>query len=95
MSFRHAQWGAGNWSFFAKVTKGLRKRDSPDALLALDEALTRVAAVEPQAAKLVHFRYCAGQTMSACADLLRFSLRSARRLWAYAKAWLLQELERD
>jgi RNA polymerase sigma factor (TIGR02999 family) len=64
-------------------------------LLALDEALTRLAAVEPQAAELVHLRYFAGQTMSTAADLLGLSLRSTHRLWAYAKAWLLQELERD
>jgi RNA polymerase sigma factor (TIGR02999 family) len=66
-----------------------------DDLLALDEALSRLAAVEPQAAELVHLRYFAGQTMSAAADLLGISLRSTHRLWAYAKAWLLQELERD
>jgi len=65
------------------------------ALLALDEALTRLAAVEPQAAELVHLRYFAGQTMGAAADLLGLSLRGAHRLWAYARAWLLQELERD
>jgi RNA polymerase sigma factor (TIGR02999 family) len=64
-------------------------------LLALDEALTRLAAVEPQAAELVHLRYFAGQTMPAAADLLGLSLRSAHRLWAYARAWLLRELERD
>jgi RNA polymerase sigma factor (TIGR02999 family) len=69
--------------------------ERPDDLLALDEALTRLAAVEPQAAELVHLRYFAGQTMSAAADLLGLSLRSTHRLWAYAKAWLLQELERD
>jgi RNA polymerase sigma factor (TIGR02999 family) len=67
----------------------------PEDLLALDEALTRLAAVEPQAAELVHLRYFAGQTMKDAADLLSLSLRSAHRLWAYAKAWLLQELERD
>jgi RNA polymerase sigma factor (TIGR02999 family) len=67
----------------------------PDDLLALDEALTRLAAVEPQAAELVRLRYFAGQTMSAAADLLGLSLRSTHRLWAYAKAWLLEELERD
>ena len=69
--------------------------ERPDDLLALDEALTRLAAVEPQAAELIHLRYFAGQTMSEAADLLGLSLRSAHRLWAYAKAWLLQELERD
>ena len=67
----------------------------PDGLLALDEVLTRLAAVEPQAAELVHLRYFAGQTMSASADLLGLSPRSTHRLWAYAKAWLLQELGRD
>ena len=65
----------------------------PDELLALDEALPRLAAVEPQAAELVHFRYFGGQTMSEAANLLGLSLRSTHRLWAYAKAWLLQELE--
>lgn len=69
--------------------------ERPDNLLALDEALTRLADVEPQAAELVHLRYFAGQTMSGAADLLGLSLRSTHRLWAYAKAWLLQELERD
>src|SRR5262249_3649163 len=44
--------------------------ERPDDLLALDEALTRLAAVEPQAAELVHLRFFAGQTMSAAADLL-------------------------
>ena len=67
----------------------------PDELLALDEALPRLAAVEPQAAELVHFRYFGGQTMSEAANLLGLSLRSTHRLWAYAKAWLLQELEQN
>jgi RNA polymerase sigma factor (TIGR02999 family) len=69
--------------------------EPPDELLSLDEALTRLAAVEPQAAELVNFRYFGGQTMSASAELLGLSLRSTHRLWAYAKAWLLQELKRD
>jgi RNA polymerase sigma factor (TIGR02999 family) len=69
--------------------------ERPDELLALDEALTRLAAVEPQAAELVQLRYFAGQNMSGSAELLGLSLRSTHRLWAYAKAWLLQELERD
>ena len=69
--------------------------ERPEALLALDEALTRLAAVEPQAAELVHLRYFAGQNLKAAADLLGLSLRSTNRLWAYAKAWLLAELERD
>jgi RNA polymerase sigma factor (TIGR02999 family) len=69
--------------------------ERPADLLALDETLTRLADVEPQAAELVHLRYFAGLTMGDAADLLGLSLRSTHRLWAYAKAWLLHELERD
>jgi len=69
--------------------------DLTDNLLALDEALTKLAAVEPQAAELVHLRYFAGQSMITSAELLGMSLRSTHRLWAYAKAWLLQELAQD
>jgi RNA polymerase sigma factor (TIGR02999 family) len=73
----------------------LASPERPEDLLALDEALSRLATVEPEAAELVHLRYFAGQTMTAAADLLGLSLRSTHRLWAYAKAWLLHELERD
>jgi DNA-directed RNA polymerase specialized sigma24 family protein len=69
--------------------------ERPDNLLALDEALKRLAVAEPAAAKLVHLRYFAGLTMNDAASLLGLSLRSANRLWAYAKAWLLQELEQN
>jgi RNA polymerase sigma factor (TIGR02999 family) len=73
----------------------LASQKRPDDLIALDEALTRLAAVDPQAAELVHLRYFAGQTMNTAAKVLGLSLRSTHRLWAYAKAWLLQDLERD
>jgi len=66
--------------------------ERPDNLLALEEALKKLAVVEPQAAELVNLRYFAGQTMNDAAELLGLSLRSAHRLWAYTKAWLLQEL---
>jgi RNA polymerase sigma factor (TIGR02999 family) len=64
-----------------------------DELLALNEAIDRLAAVEPQAAELVQLRYFAGFTMDEAAKLLGMSLRSAHRLWAYTKAWLLQDLQ--
>lgn len=66
-----------------------------EQILALDEALSRLAAVEPQAAELVHLRYFAGQSMGEAAELLGLSQRSAQRLWAYARSWLLQELRQD
>ncbi|MGA2257314.1 MAG: ECF-type sigma factor [Thermoguttaceae bacterium] len=66
-----------------------------DKLLAVDAALERLVAVEPQAAQLVQLRYFAGCTMNEAADLLGMPLRSANRLWAYAKAWLLRDLRPD
>jgi RNA polymerase sigma factor (TIGR02999 family) len=61
-------------------------------LLALDEALTRLAAVNPQAAQLVQLRYFAGLPIPEAAPILGISPRSADRLWAYARAWLHQEI---
>jgi RNA polymerase sigma factor (TIGR02999 family) len=61
-------------------------------LLALDAALDRLAAAEPQAAELVQLRYFAGRNMTEAAELLGLSRRSAHRLWDYARAWLLEEL---
>jgi RNA polymerase sigma factor (TIGR02999 family) len=63
-----------------------------DDLLALDAALERLAAAEPQAAELVRLRYFAGRTITDAAELLGLSRRSAFRLWAYARAWLLEDL---
>ena len=66
-----------------------------EELLALDAALDRLAAAEPQGAELVQLRYFAGCTLEESAELLGLPLRSAQRLWAYVKAWLLEELARD
>jgi RNA polymerase sigma factor (TIGR02999 family) len=66
-----------------------------EELLALDAALDRLATVEPQAAELVQLRYFAGCTLEESAELLGLPLRSAQRLWAYVKAWLLEELACD
>jgi RNA polymerase sigma factor (TIGR02999 family) len=67
-----------------------------DDLLALDEALQRLTAEEPTAAEVVKLRYFAGLTAEEAAAALGISLRTANRHWAYAKAWLYQQMsERD
>jgi len=63
-----------------------------DDLIALDEALNRLAVLDPPAAKLVTLRYFAGLTMPQAAAALGISLRSAERNWTYAKTWLHREL---
>ncbi len=64
-------------------------------LLALDEALTRLAATDRTAADLVHLRYFAGLALPEAAQYLGISERTAGRLWAYARAWLRKEIEGD
>jgi len=65
-----------------------------DDILAVDEALARLAEVEPDAAKLVDLRYFAGLSIPQAADVLGVAPRSADRLWAYARAWLRREIRR-
>lgn len=62
-------------------------------LLALDEALTRLAATNRQAGELVQLRYFAGLSLPDAAEAMGMAPRTAGRLWAYARAWLRREVE--
>ena len=65
----------------------------PDGeLLALHEALDKLAAEDPQKAQLVELRYFAGLTADQAADVLGMSPSSADRHWAFARAWLQAEV---
>jgi RNA polymerase sigma factor (TIGR02999 family) len=61
-------------------------------LLALDEALLKLAAQDPIKAKLVELRYFAGLTGDQAAEVLGISSRTADRHWVYARAWLRAEI---
>jgi RNA polymerase sigma factor (TIGR02999 family) len=69
--------------------------EKPQRLLALDEALDRLATTSPQAAELVKLRYFAGFSNAEAAELLGISPRKANQVWAYARAWLQEELGAD
>ena len=64
-----------------------------DDLLALDEALNRLATSDSQAAELVTLRYFAGLTIPQAAEALGISPRKADMLWSFARAWLRRELD--
>lgn len=64
-----------------------------DQLLALNEALDRFAALEPQQAELVKLRYFVGLKIEEAADVLGISKATATRWWAYARAWLFNEVQ--
>ena len=61
---------------------------APDDLLALDEALRRLAAEEPGKAELVKLHYFAGLPLEEAGRALGIAHRTAKRHWAYARAWL-------
>jgi RNA polymerase sigma factor (TIGR02999 family) len=63
-----------------------------DSLLDLDEALTRLEAIDVLAASVVKLRYFSGLTMAQTAEALGISSRSAERNWTYARTWLHREL---
>jgi len=66
--------------------------ESSEDLLALDEALTRLALKEPEVAKLVQLRYFGGLTIPEAAETLGVSPRTADTYWSYARSYLLAEL---
>ena len=63
-----------------------------ETVIALDEALARLAEEDHLAAELVKMRYFAGLTLAQTAEALGVSPRTADRCWAYAKAWLYHEI---
>lgn len=86
--------GAG--SPMVQLTEGLRESVVPamDAaeLIDLDRALDQLAAAEPRLSRLVELRFFGGLTIDEVAGVLGCSPRTAKRDWAFARAWLLQKL---
>ena len=73
----------------------LTVQDPPDELIALDEALTRLAAEHPEKARLVNLRYFGGLTHEEAAQALGISTSTADRHWAFARAWLYRQMATD
>lgn len=65
----------------------------PESMLpAIDEALSRLEAIDPQQAKIVELRYFVGLSVEEAADALGLSPATLKRRWALARAWLFREL---
>jgi len=82
----------------------LRRRDATPAiaapevaedLVAIDEALDRLAALDPVKAELVKLRYFAGLTIEQAAQTLGISAATAKRYWTYSRIWLYQQVAGD
>ncbi len=64
-----------------------------DELLAVNDAIDRLAAEDPEKAQLAKLRYFAGLTFEEAAEVLGISVSTAKRHWVYARAWLYAELK--
>ncbi len=64
----------------------------PEDLVALDDALTRLAALDPKRAELVKLRFFGGLSMPEAAAAFGVSLATAERYWAFARTWLFAEV---
>ena len=89
---KQRQKRGGGWERVVAEDIQLAEPLPSDNLLALDEALTELARRDPPAAELVQLRFFAGLTQQQSADLLGISRRTADRTWAYARAWLFQQI---
>ena len=81
----------GGVVFTALEDEPMAAPSSIDAL-ALDEALDRLAAIDPQHARIVELRYFAGLTIEETSEALRISPATVKREWTWARAWLYHEL---
>ena len=70
----------------------LSQQKNSAEILAIDEALKKLALENPPVSKLVELRYFAGLTLDEAAAAIDVSVRTAHRYWTYAKAWLHQEI---
>jgi RNA polymerase sigma factor (TIGR02999 family) len=82
------------WAGLDRVTlsETLTAAREPAMLPALDEALTRLEAIDPEQARIVELRYFVGLTVEEAADALEMSPATLKRRWALARAWLFRAL---
>ena len=84
--------GGGTQVTLSEADHAVAASDDVD-VLALDDALARLATMDPRKARLVELRYFAGLTIPEAAETLGISLATVGREWAVARMWLRRELE--
>ena len=69
--------------------------DRDETMLAVDEALSKLEAEDPEKARIVKLKFFAGLTNQQVAQSLGVTERTIERIWAYAKAWLFRAMRSD
>ncbi len=92
---RGAAKRGGGWERLDLEHVDVASETQADTLLALDEALARLMEVDPRSGELVKLRFFGGLTLYEAGEVLGFSGRTAKRCWAFARAWLYHEITRQ
>jgi RNA polymerase sigma factor (TIGR02999 family) len=90
---RYAKRGGGQFQVTLDAVAEMAEGRSPD-LVALDDALMSLAALNPQQARIVELRYFGGLTIEETAEVLGVSDTTVEREWRVARAWLRRELSK-
>jgi RNA polymerase sigma factor (TIGR02999 family) len=83
----------GGWERINLDTIDIAADANDDTLLLINESLEKLAQEEPQAAEIVKLRFFAGLTLEEAGQLLGFTERTAKRHWAFARAWLYDAMK--
>lgn len=89
---RRQKRGSGQVPISLDAVEHLVGDETAEELIALDEALERLAAANPRAAQVVERRFFAGLTLDETARSLDISLKTVQRDWMVARAWLRKEI---
>jgi RNA polymerase sigma factor (TIGR02999 family) len=91
---RREKRGAG-WERIPLEEIEVADQADPETLSFVNEALEKLAVVDPQKAELVKLRFFVGLTNAETAEVLGLSPATATRYWAFARAWLMSEISRQ
>jgi RNA polymerase sigma factor (TIGR02999 family) len=89
---KHADKRGGGMTRHDAAELPIASPEPADDLIALDAALDKFADIDPPKAELVKLRHFAGLTIEDAADALGISAATAKRWWAYSRAWLFREI---
>jgi RNA polymerase sigma factor (TIGR02999 family) len=89
---KHRLKRGGGWRRLRLDQIDLPRAETPDDVIAIDEALEKLAQEDALCAELVKLRFFAGLTLQEAATTLGIARRSADRTWAFARSWLYNEL---
>lgn len=85
----------GTWERVDLESVDLAADAESETLLRVNEAIGKLEQDDPQAASVVNLRFFGGLTLEETGRVLGFTERTAKRHWAYARAWLYEELRRE